>query len=130
MHIVTLIVLWLSGLQLVGFGVAFLIDPLKTLGATGIHVEGALAATELRAFYGGLEVAVGLLLIAWTLTPARRTEALWLNLAIFGGIGVTRVVSMWLSGADTTFLRFAATVELVTAFATAWCLWARLRAKA
>ncbi len=130
MPIVTVIVLWLSGLQLVGFGVAFLIDPLKTLGSTGIQLEGALAATELRAFYGGLEVAVGLLLIAWTINPARRTEALWLNLAIFGGIGVTRVVAMLLSGADTTFLRFAATVELVTAIATAACLWARLRAKA
>lgn len=128
MRLLESIVLWLSGLQLVGFGVAFLIDPLKTLGWAGIKLEGAIAATELRAFYGGLELAVGMLLIAWTLDANRRAEALWLNLAIFGGIGVTRLIGMLMSGADSSFLRFAVAVEVGTAILSALCLWSRLRA--
>ena len=58
------ITLWLGGVGYLAFGAAFLIDPLQTLAAAGIALSGDLAATELRAFYGGLEVALGGLLIS------------------------------------------------------------------
>ena len=124
MRVLGMVVLVLSGLSLAGFGLAFLVEPLGTLAAAGIRLEGAVAATELRAFYGGLEVALGLLVLACAARPARRRDGLWLTLAIFAGIGVARVVAMLASGADTPFFRFAAATELALAVLAAIALFA------
>jgi hypothetical protein len=125
MRIVELVVLWLSGLSLLGFGVAFVVAPLETMAAAGITLTGALESTELRAFYGGLEVALGVLVVACALSPARRRDGLILTLAIFAGIGLARLSGMLLSGADTSFLRFALSTELGLAVLSALCLWRR-----
>jgi hypothetical protein len=114
--------LWLGGLCFLGFGIAFLFAPLETLGATGIVLQGDLAATELRAFYGGLEVALGGLLIAADLTGARR-HGLILNLASYGGIGLARALGIALAGSGTPFLWFALATELLLAALSALCLW-------
>lgn len=123
MNALATIVLWLSGLSLLGFGVAFVVAPLQTMASAGIVLTGALEATELRAFYGGLEVALGVLVVACALTPARRRDGLILCLAIFAGIGLARLSGMLLSGADTGFLRFALGTELGLAALSALCLW-------
>ena len=125
MRVLELVVLWLSGLSLLGFGVAFLVAPLETMASAGITLTGALEATELRAFYGGLEVALGVLVVACVLSPARRRDGLVLTLAIFAGIGLARLSGMLLSGADTGFLRFALSTELGFALLAAFCLWRR-----
>jgi hypothetical protein len=117
--------LWIAGLCFLGFGLAFLIAPLQTLGATGIVLEGALAATELRAFYGGLEFGLGLLLIAAARAPRFEEAGLWLCAASYGGIGLARLLGMVLAGQGTAFLWFALITELALAGAAAWALWRR-----
>lgn len=111
------VVVWISGLCLLGFGLAFLWAPLPTMAAAGLSLEGALAETELRAFYGGLEVALGILVCACAVRANRLRDGLVLSLAIYGGIGLARLAGMALSGADTTFLRFALATELGLAIA-------------
>jgi len=122
MPLLTSIVLWLSGLSLLAFGAAFVVAPLATMASAGIVLDGALAATELRAFYGGLEVALGVLVLLCALRPERRRDGLLLTFAIFAGIGMARLVGMLLSGADSGFLRFAIVTELGLAALAAWCL--------
>lgn len=119
MRVLIPVLLWLSGLSFLGFGVAFLIAPIATLALAGVATEGAIAATELRAFYGGIEVALGGLIVACALQPARWRDGLWLTLACYGAIGATRVVGMALDGSDSFFLRFAAGTEIGFALAAA-----------
>ncbi|MCK7594383.1 DUF4345 family protein [Pseudomarimonas salicorniae] len=104
--------LWVAGLGFVGFGLAFLVAPLRTLAEAGIEIEGALAAVELRAFYGGLELGLGSLLLAAALREEYRRAGLWLCLASYGAIGLTRAAGMWVEGVSTPFLWFAVAVEI------------------
>lgn len=106
------VVLWIAGLSLLGFGAAFVAAPLQTMALAGIVLEGPLAATELRAFYGGLELALGALVLACAVRPARLRDGLWLVFAVFAGIGLARLGGMLASGADTGFLRLALATEL------------------
>jgi hypothetical protein len=117
MQVFARVVLWISGLGMLGFGLAFLWAPLETMAAAGLRLDGALAATELRAFYGGLEVALGLLILACALRRDRVRDGLILALAIYAGIGLARLGGMLVSGADTPFLRFALATELGLALA-------------
>lgn len=115
--------LWIAGLGFLGFGLAFLIAPLETLGATGIALSGDLAATELRAFYGGLEVALGALLVAAARSPRFEQAGLWLCAAAYGGIGLARLLGIALAGSGTPFLWFALAVELALGGLAALALW-------
>ncbi|MCB1554541.1 MAG: DUF4345 family protein [Xanthomonadales bacterium] len=116
------VLLWIAGLGFVGFGLAFMVAPLHTLAAAGIELSGALAAAELRAFYGGLELGIGALLIASAVRPAQARNGLWLCLASYGGIGSARALGMLLGGVATPFLWFALATELGLASAAAWML--------
>ncbi len=112
MKILLPLLLWLSGLSFLGFGIAFLFDPVGTLLLAGVATEGAIAATELRAFYGGVEVALGALLLFCATRATRWRDGLWLTLICYGAIGVTRVAGMAMDGSDSFFLRFAASTEI------------------
>ena len=89
----------------------------ETMAAAGLVLEGSLASTELRAFYGGLEVALGLLMLTCAVRTGRLRDGLILALAIYGSIGLARLGGMLVSGADTPFLRFALATELALAIA-------------
>ena len=117
------IVLWLGGLGFIGFGAAFLVAPLQTMAMIGIPLQGTLAATELRAFYGGLELALGLLLLRAALKPALWSEGLLVSLAAYGGIGGARLLGIALAGSATPFLWFATAIELGLALMSWWVRW-------
>lgn len=107
--------LWIAGLGFLGFGLACLIAPAQTLGAAGVHASGALATIELRAFYGGLELGLGALLIAAARIAHYRRAGLWLCLAAYGGIGLARGAAMLVAQAASPFLWTALVIELVLA---------------
>lgn len=108
------ITLWLGGLGFLGFGLAFLVAPVETLATAGWAMTGDGAATELRAFYGGLELALGALLVAADLRGKRR-EGLILCLASYGGIGTARLLGIALAGAANDFLWIALGTEVALA---------------
>ena len=112
MRVLIPVLLALSGLSFLGFGIAFLIEPRATLALAGVATEGAIAATELRAFYGGVEVALGALILYCAWRPDRRRDGLWLTLVCYGAIGLTRIVGMVIDGSDSFFLRCAAATEI------------------
>ena len=69
-------VLALAGLGFLGFGLWFLVDPIGPLAAIGITATGAPAPTEFRAFYGGLEVGLGALMMVAAMRPEWRSAGL------------------------------------------------------
>lgn len=112
MRIATLLVLSLSGLSYLAFGLALTVAPIEVLTRIDVQVTGAIADTEIRAFYGGLELALGALILACAFAPARRRDGLLLTALSYGGIGLTRIGSMLVTGDDSSFLRFAAGTEI------------------
>jgi hypothetical protein len=122
MHLLTRITLWLGGLGFVGFGLAFLVAPQETLGLIGLRLEGSHAATELRAFYGGLEIGVGLCLIGADLRGWYR-QGLLLCLATYGGISLARVLGIVLAGGTSGALWIALALEVGIALLAALAWW-------
>ena len=108
------ITLWLGGLGFLGFGLAFLLAPVETLAKGGWVMSGDGAATELRAFYGGLEIALGALLLAADLR-GRRREGLLLCLASYGCIAGARLLGIAMAGGANDFLWFSLGTELLLA---------------
>ncbi len=123
MRILTLMVLLLSGLSLLGFGLAIIYAPLEVMAMAAVQAQGAAAAVELRAFYGGLELALAALVLICAAYPARRRDGLWLSLFIFAGIGLTRAAGMLWNDVSTSFLQLALGVELGTAALAAVALY-------
>lgn len=107
-----IIVLWVGGLGFLAFGIAFLLAPLPTFALTGVDLSGPVAAAEIMAFYGGLEIALGGLVLACALAPARRRDGLWLMGTAYAAIGLARLAGMAVHGADSPFLRTALVLEL------------------
>lgn len=116
------LVLWLAGLGYLAFGVGFLIAPVELARMAELSVASPAAVPELRAFYGGLEIALALLILAAALRPARRADGLLLSFATYLGIGGTRLASMLATGVSSDFLTMAVGVELGLGFASllAW----------
>jgi len=126
MSIAIIACLWICGLGYLGFGIACLLAPGATLAMAGIVVPDAAVGAEYRAFYGGLELALGGLMLACALIPARRRDGLVLGTATFGLLGLSRVFAMVLDGVDTTYLRLALATELGLALACGLLLvWSR-----
>ena len=104
-------VLWAGGLGFLAFGAAFLFAPLATMAMAGLELSGALAATELMAFYGGIELALGAVLVCCAIQATRRADGLRLMLIVYGAIAACRLAGMLSTGADSSFLRLALGME-------------------
>jgi Domain of unknown function (DUF4345) len=116
-------VLLLSGLSLLVFGAAIAYAPLKVMAMADVVATGAAASVEIRAFYGGLELALGALILICAWYPEYRREGLWLTLFVYAGIGVARLIGMIFEDVSTDFLRIALIVELVIAALAALALY-------
>jgi hypothetical protein len=89
------LVLWICALVFLGIGLVFTVMPQEMFAPLGLTVPDGAPLTELRAVYGGLELAVGLFLV---LCARRGGVALELGLvlsflllsalAAFRGIGM------------------------------------------
>jgi hypothetical protein len=105
-------VLALAGLGFLGFGLWFLVDPIGPLAAIGITATGAPAATEFRAFYGGLEVGLAALLLFAAAKPEWRRAGLWLVIATNGGIAAGRLLGVAIDGVWVPFFTYALVWEV------------------
>jgi len=105
------IVLIVSGLMLLAFGVACLIKPISVLSNMGLNLPNdPMIRTELRAFYGGLEIALGIVLVYCAFNPTLVKPALWLCFLIFACVGGARLMGILIDHSATR------TMIIVTAF--------------
>lgn len=106
------IVLALAALGFFGFGLWLVIDPIKGLGAVHIAPTHPAGAIEMRAFYGGMEIGLGVFLAACAMVPAWREPGLWLVALANGGTVAARILGISMAGVFTPFLAGALVWEL------------------
>ena len=102
-----ILVLVLAGLGFLGFGAWFIVDPIGPLAAIGIGVSGDPAA-----IYGGVQVAIALLMLVAATKPAWRDAGLWLVLAVNAGIAAARLLGVAIDGVWVPFFTYALIWEL------------------
>jgi drug/metabolite transporter superfamily protein YnfA len=64
------LILALNTLSLIGFGIAFFVNPHSMTGQFGITLNGTDAIADVYAVYGGFEIGIGLFL-AWCAWKSR-----------------------------------------------------------
>ena len=99
MKLFPIVVLALCALGFFGFGLWLLAEPAGALGKIGIRATSDVGLVELRAFYGGLELGLGLFLAWCAFRPEWREAGLWLVVLANGGLGLARLLAIWLGGA-------------------------------
>ncbi len=88
----------LSALALGGFGLWFLADPVGSSRLVGINLGDATARIDFRATYGGLNVALGILLAMCAFEPSYIRGGLWVQALVAAGYGGGRLLAMALEG--------------------------------
>ena len=110
--------LLLPGVTFFGLGVWFLIEPTTMASVIGLAPESPAGFAELRAVYGGLEIALGVFLLVTGFQANWSKTGLWLLLSCYGGITAGRIVGILLDQPDDTFtlqlLSFEAGSLLIT----------------
>jgi cytochrome P450 len=76
------------------FAVGMLVVPWLLEPLTGLGLEGVGAATEVRAIYGGLQLAVSLVVVAWALDPRRAVSAATMAIAFTAGSAAGRFLGL------------------------------------
>ncbi|MCB9919126.1 MAG: DUF4345 family protein [Planctomycetes bacterium] len=104
------IVLGLAALMFASLGVLLVARPEKLATWVGIHASSAGATTELRAWYGGLEIAIAALLVWGIVQPSFAPTSYIVLAAVSFGPLVGRLVGFVADkSTDGTLLAFAAT---------------------
>jgi hypothetical protein len=99
MKLFPILVLALCALGFLAFGSWLLAEPTGALGRIGIQARSAVGLVELRAFYGGMEIGLGLFLAGCCARPQWQPAGLWLVVLANGGAGLARLFALWLGGA-------------------------------
>ena len=90
------VVLLFDAIAFAGFGVAFLFAPAELVAKVDIALQSPVAVSEIRAFYGGLELGVAAYLAAALAGKVDRRSALLLaalTLCFIGGIRIATIVT-------------------------------------
>ncbi|MFK8016183.1 MAG: DUF4345 family protein [Gammaproteobacteria bacterium] len=109
------VVLIFFGLSFGGFGVWALIAPASLAKLVHFSLDTPGAMTEIRAFYGGLEIGFAAFLIAAAFVRPLVPGALLALVAIAGGIALARLVGIVVDGSGSTFMYSALVWELAGA---------------
>jgi hypothetical protein len=120
-----IMVLALAGLGFLGFGLWLVVDPAGGLATVDIAATSPAGLIELRGFYGGLELGLGVFFLMCAARPTWRRAGLWLVALGNGGIGLTRVAGIAMTGVFTPFFGYALVWELGFAVLAAICLMSR-----
>jgi hypothetical protein len=116
------VVLLLQLLALTGLGLAYFILPHEMANLSGMLLMAPAAATDVRAYYGGLQLGlaafIGLSLVRLDLMRA----ALTLLVLVYSALALARIGGLWLDGgAQQTFNLSALLLEVVS---VGLCFWA------
>ncbi|WP_439859741.1 DUF4345 family protein [Pseudomonas sp. MBLB4136] len=117
------VVLILQILALGGLGLAYFIRPHEMSNLSGMLLLAPAAATDVRAYYGGLQLG----LAAYLLLALARVEllrgALTLLVLLYSALALARIGGLWLDGgAQQTFNLYALLLEVVSAGLAFWAL--------
>ncbi len=116
------VVLVIQLLALAGLGLAYFVRPHEMANLSGMLLMAPAAATDVRAYYGGLQLGlaafIGLSLVRHDLIRA----ALTLLVLVYSALALARIGGLWLDGgAQQTFNLYALLLEVVS---VGLCFWA------
>ncbi|WP_369958716.1 DUF4345 family protein [Pseudomonas benzenivorans] len=117
------VILVVQILVLGGLGLAYFIRPHEMANLSGMLLLAPAAATDVRAYYGGLQLG----LAAYLLLALARLElirgALTLLVLLYSALALARIGGLWLDGgAQQTFNLAALLLEVVSAGLAFWAL--------
>jgi len=98
--------------MLLGFGVVCAWDPLGMLGRLDIGASSLTGVNELRAFYGGFEIGIGIFLLLCAFGFLEQRTGLVAVMCSFGAIGIVRLLGAFSSADTSTWTVVACGVEL------------------
>ena len=87
-------ILLIAGLAFLVFGVLFLAIPERMMRLVEIPLDTPTAVTEIRAFYGGLEIGLGAFLIWCCIARERVRTGLWAAALTLAGLAFGRSVGI------------------------------------
>ncbi|MEM9172555.1 MAG: DUF4345 domain-containing protein [Pseudomonadota bacterium] len=109
------VVLWIVGLITLAFGAWTLALPFGIAGLVGYDLMTPGAITEIRAFYGGVELGLALFWISGAFKPSLLRPALVSMVMIWGAVAASRTLGIVLDGS----LSQTMIVVLITEIASA-----------
>lgn len=101
----TRLFLLLCGAAFIFIGVNTFHDPLAAMAPVELNINSVSALNELRANYGGLQIGMGLLLLAGFRVPALTRPVLLAQALLVGGLALGRIVSIALDGMPSAFVQ-------------------------
>lgn len=107
--------LLLCGLSFLLIGANTFHDPLAAMAAVELNINSVSALNELRANYGGLQIGIGLFLLAGLCCKTMTRPALLAQALIVGGLAAGRLVSIALDGQPNAFVQALVVLESVIA---------------
>ncbi len=110
------ILLAVQALVSVGLGLAYFIRPQEMANLSGMLLMEAAAATDVRAYYGALQLGLAVfLLLAAVRLELTRAALTWLVL-LYAALAFGRIAGLWLDGGlQQTFNLYSMLFELVSA---------------
>jgi hypothetical protein len=117
------VVLVIQLLALAGLGLAYFVRPHEMANLSGMLLMSPAAATDMRAFYGGLQLGLAAF-IGLSLTRLDFTRAaLTLLVLLYSALALARIGGLWLDGgAQQTFNLYALLLEVVSVVLCFWAL--------
>lgn len=110
------ILLAVQALLLAGFGLAYFIRPQEMANLSGMLLMEPAALTDVRAYYGGLQLGLGLYLLLALLRTDLLRPALMLLVLLYASLFFARLGGLWLDGGlQQTFNLYAMLFEGVSA---------------
>lgn len=116
------IVLWISALGFGYFGVVFLLDPAGYASKVDLVAATPSARAEVRAMYGGLELALAVFLATCAQRPEWWRLGLLLSAVAFLGLGTGRAVGLAIEGVAPPLMRVLLASEVVLAALALWAM--------
>jgi hypothetical protein len=116
------IILGISALAFVGYGLVSLVSPEVPAGLVDLQMNSGDAFAEVAAIYGGLQTALGVFFLLALINPAHYRAGLLVLLLVMGGLALARFIALWVTadaiGSYTvSALAFEAAMALLAAYA-------------
>ncbi len=114
------IFLGLSVLLWIPYGIYCFLAPGMLADAAGVAYNSATGGTELRAMYGGLQVAIGALALAGFLREHLAASALLAIAFLCGGLFTARLLGLAFDGGFSAYTGMGLGFEATSLFFALW----------
>jgi hypothetical protein len=110
------ILLAIQAIILAGLGIAYFVRPEEMANLSGMLLMAPAAITDVRAYYGGLQIGLATFLLLALSRADLTRAALTLLVLLYSAMALARIGGLWLDGgAQQTFNLTALLLEVVSA---------------